>query len=310
MSGTRTIHRRVGVVDTSGCICADVECVGCRYNLRTISIDARCPECDEAVKSTIADWLGFAHPQWVGTLVSGTNWIAASIPVWLGVIVVTGLAARFVDWTDPAHPARLTDLIGLLVVFVGPWKLTAADQDRLVPEKPLSARRVARIGITSTFVLLLMQLWLFPFLQVAITYYWNVILSTVASAVQWLGFALLCVYARALAMRVPNISLMKQTRVLIWITVLALALVITVKAVDETTWWLRTSTTPLTAPLVVAAQQKQLRRISNYISTPAHMCLWLSLGAALLLNLRYRRSFIEARDRALKELSGEEGVGA
>src|SRR5882757_5920956 len=56
----------------------DCPCVGCRYNLRTSPLDARCPECAKPVLETPrghAQRLAGADRRWLRAITSGILWL-------------------------------------------------------------------------------------------------------------------------------------------------------------------------------------------------------------------------------------------
>src|SRR5688572_1470165 len=76
-------------VDPAGVVVADLSCRRCQYNLRTLSIGGRCPECGLAVGfSAQGDLLRFSDPNWVMTLRRGVLGILWGVAVLiLGVIL-------------------------------------------------------------------------------------------------------------------------------------------------------------------------------------------------------------------------------
>jgi hypothetical protein len=64
----------------------DCPCIGCRYNLRTSPLDARCPECAKPVLETLrghADRLAGADRRWLRAITNGIIWLilAYIVPV-------------------------------------------------------------------------------------------------------------------------------------------------------------------------------------------------------------------------------------
>ena len=70
---------------TPAFIDADVACFFCGYNLRSLGLDAICPECGRAIQESLRHgWLGYADPMWLRRLRTGIT-----IPLWmiLGTVV-------------------------------------------------------------------------------------------------------------------------------------------------------------------------------------------------------------------------------
>lgn len=81
--------------DAQGCIDEDVPCRRCGYNLRSLVLDGRCPECGTAVgRSLHGDLLRFSDPAWVQSLASGMNWILAGMIIGFIVGAVAGGLVR------------------------------------------------------------------------------------------------------------------------------------------------------------------------------------------------------------------------
>jgi predicted RNA-binding Zn-ribbon protein involved in translation (DUF1610 family) len=55
--GTRTPPTPTTILDATGHIAVDLPCARCRYNLRTLAVDGKCPECGHPVTETTAGYL-------------------------------------------------------------------------------------------------------------------------------------------------------------------------------------------------------------------------------------------------------------
>jgi hypothetical protein len=106
------------VVETSvGRIDYDLKCHGCGYNLRTMALDGRCPECNEAVAVTLEVLdLGRA-PEWLGRIRAGLAlYPVAGVAVFAGVLLQTLLAALGIGFWREDMPLPLY-LAGRIVTF-------------------------------------------------------------------------------------------------------------------------------------------------------------------------------------------------
>ncbi|HYE20153.1 MAG TPA: hypothetical protein VEA69_17025, partial [Tepidisphaeraceae bacterium] len=54
----------------------DLACVGCGYNLRTMPVTGRCPECARAVADSVPRGVTPWHDRSLGTLVTTGAWLA------------------------------------------------------------------------------------------------------------------------------------------------------------------------------------------------------------------------------------------
>ncbi len=80
-------------------IATDLPCLKCGYNLRTLPLAGRCPECGVPVERTMrGDLLRFSDPKWVAGLSGGVQcWLAALLVFLLGIslaAITIGLGAR------------------------------------------------------------------------------------------------------------------------------------------------------------------------------------------------------------------------
>ena len=84
-------------------VTADVACIKCEYNLRTLKLDGVCPECGRSVRDSLrpeALWL--ADPSWLGRLRAGFALMAWGM---VGVCILAPLVSVVVasQWWHPMH---------------------------------------------------------------------------------------------------------------------------------------------------------------------------------------------------------------
>jgi energy-converting hydrogenase Eha subunit E len=97
-------------LDADGRVGEDVPCVHCRYNLRTLRGDARCPECGQAVLDTLNATTGpVALRQWVQTVAQSLDAVG-----WSLICLAVTVAAAAVGF---AAPLRDGPLLGLALVL-------------------------------------------------------------------------------------------------------------------------------------------------------------------------------------------------
>lgn len=135
-------------IDPSGVVVADLPCRKCAYNLRTLSINGRCPECGTAVGySAQGDLLRFSDPTWVMSLHRGVLMILLGIGVIiLGVILA--IAIGFVGGpTVSAVLAALAGVGGYVLILIGTWQLTAPDPSGLGEDRYGTSRKLIRVTL-------------------------------------------------------------------------------------------------------------------------------------------------------------------
>ena len=139
---------------------ADVPCVKCDYNLRGLSADGRCPECGEAVVSSLRpDRLMFADRTWLTRIARGLTMIyiaVPAVPFLVLLVAVTGtLLAAFVlgpvlsFWSDVGTSMIVGMLVGLLAglstLVLGVFYSTAAEPQQSRGQLRRRTRWVVRI---------------------------------------------------------------------------------------------------------------------------------------------------------------------
>src|SRR5688572_14687462 len=133
-------------LDAAGNVVVDLPCRKCAYNLRTLSINGRCPECGTAVGfSAQGDLLRFSDPGWVMTLHRGVVLILAGI----AVIILGVLLAVLIGFTGAvtvtAVVAGAAGLVGYVLILIGTWLLTAPDPSGLGEDRYGTSRKLIRI---------------------------------------------------------------------------------------------------------------------------------------------------------------------
>src|SRR5687767_9833717 len=134
-------------LDAAGNVVVDLPCRKCAYNLRTLSINGRCPECGTAVGfSAQGDLLRFSDPGWVMTLHRGVVLILVGIAVAiLGVVVAAAVSAA-----SPGIGRVLATVIQLgsaVLMVVGSWMLTEPDPSGLGEDRYGASRKIIRITL-------------------------------------------------------------------------------------------------------------------------------------------------------------------
>ena len=129
-------------------------CRHCGYDLRTIDIEDRCPECGTAVADSLASaHLAGAEPSWLKQV-----YIGQRVVVLGAVLLLIGVPATIIidTWLDDfldVNPtvrvllASIPTLFFLAFLFVGSLRLTTRDPRLGDRESPLAARRVALLSV-------------------------------------------------------------------------------------------------------------------------------------------------------------------
>jgi hypothetical protein len=137
-------------VNEQGVVVADLLCRRCQYNLRTLPVAGRCPECGLSVGfSAQGDLLRFSDPAWVMTLRRGVLCILWGILVIvLGVVgsaVIASIEGEERDVSGVA--AAVAGLLAYVLHVVGGWLLTTPDPTGLGEDRYGTARKLIRVTL-------------------------------------------------------------------------------------------------------------------------------------------------------------------
>ncbi len=219
-------------LDQDGRLAEDVACRHCGYNLRGLALDGQCPECEMAIEKTLhAFLLRFCDPVWLKRLRSGLTLLIAMIFAGLAVGFIFGLSFLLLiggtgETSLPLVSAFVLLLAGIWCMqLIAYWRITSPEPTPLHEENPLSARKIARVGlIISTASGLLgfaldRDMYSMATMDVADApvqagFAWTLYL--LSTGLGLIGLFALCVYARSIALRFPADKLAKSTRLVMW----------------------------------------------------------------------------------------------
>ena len=114
-------------IPASPVVLADLPCRKCSYNLRTLSIESRCPECGTPVSDSLhSDRLRDGDPRWLKTIRDGVFCLWITYLLYLFWIATDGLLHV------PLHERRWVFLLGgRLLQLAGIWMATTPDPRRI-----------------------------------------------------------------------------------------------------------------------------------------------------------------------------------
>lgn len=197
-------------LDANGRIDEDVSCRKCGYNLRGLLPETVCPECATVVgRSLRGDYLRFADPAWVAQLFSGLNWIMYGVA--LGFLVGAAAGVLIAALKLPLLVITAIQVVFGIVGLVGYWKFSMPDPSGLGESDGLNARKLLRItqiaGLAALPVSVFSEL-LDPILQVMV--------GVLAGIIGIVGFFAIFIYARRIALRIPDEKIANSCRTLMW----------------------------------------------------------------------------------------------
>jgi hypothetical protein len=207
-------------LDQQGRLDEDISCRKCGYNLHSLLLSAQCPECGTAVgRSLQGDFLRFADPQWVEMLASGMTWIliatAAGTLGILASLVAASISATGYQSTWFFVASCCIEVIG----FIGYWKLSTSDPGKPEDGAKLTARKLVRITQPISLVRTVLARL---FRQSPLVL--SALVGAVGTAMGIVETVAAFTYVRRLALRIPDVKLARQCRIIMWGTVLSLGL--------------------------------------------------------------------------------------
>ncbi len=199
----------------------DLPCLNCRYNLRTLSEDAICPECQSPVQWAIhGDMPVSASPSWIRRLLLGTLLVGCS-ELALSPIMPTLGIRKPADWLSPS--IQVIAITG----FVGAWLLSTNQRD---PKAPRHGQiyRVALRGATVAMACLSVMPteWFAPLYPPNYPPEFISRQNLFAQVLTlWLVFSLCVVYLRRISARIPALELQIPTWCLLGVMLVQIWLV-------------------------------------------------------------------------------------
>lgn len=205
-----SIPTSVVPLDAAGRINVDLPCKRCGYNLRTMMPDGRCPECATAVGQAMhGDYLKFADPAWVQKLASGINWIIAGTII--GIVAGAGIGFILgAGGTRPEVISLLTSPLGLIALY-GYWRVTTPDPSGLGEKGRANARQVARVAVVANYAINPVIIFAVGTIQPS-----GMLIAPATSLIALIATIALYIFARQLAIRVPDPALAKGLRINMW----------------------------------------------------------------------------------------------
>lgn len=208
-------------------------CFTCGYALDGLPVSGQCPECGAPVANSLRGvLLQFAAPEYIGTVLTGFQWVLWGILASIVVNVVSMMSGILVTLLGTPLATNMpflfihsgiTTAIGAFVL-IGYLKLTEPDPQFAGTEKPDSARNIVRITSSvqiATAVIGIGQLMYNGAAQPAqymsipgAIFVLSALVHTAAWAVQY--FAMMK-YTAWLGRRVPDAYVVSRTKTYMWL---------------------------------------------------------------------------------------------
>ncbi len=187
----------------------DLDCRVCGYNLRGLSPQGHCPECEMPVAHALhGDWLRYSDPRWVATIARGYWMLSAAVAV--GLLAIIFAAASRESLNLPWLFLAIALSVGV-IALIGVWLATVREPAAAEHERWFSDRRLLRgltiigIALQAGSGFLAMR---FPQGGLSI--------RMLAAAVMIFGVLLAFRHSIGLAQRIPDYGLVAETRAVMW----------------------------------------------------------------------------------------------
>lgn len=192
---------------------ADLACRHCGFNLRGLATDRTCPECGTPVANSLReDWLRYSDPAWIRQVAQGARVLAWTIIAG----IVLGMVAGGIKSADEKLGVLIelaTNAAVSLVQVWAVWLATTPEPAKEI-EPQVTARALARWGTLGSAVANLVSMVLA--LGSTGMSQANAAFAVVAGVMGLAGFFGTFVYARSLALRMPDPVLASQTKTVMW----------------------------------------------------------------------------------------------
>ena len=213
----------------------DLPCISCGYNLRSLPMSGRCPECNSPIEEALHHgWLMFADPQWLARLRSGVTLILWSLLA--AVICYFALVIGMVVFFLPSGQPKDLQFLQwpMLAVGLGLWTAWLVSVVRLTtPEPGGTAGEGPRRGMLAKWIVafsaapilsvlisaLSFNAMLMPLPKLLFSDPWFIsrfVVSNAANLAGMAGFFLLLIQMRRIARRHTAKGLGKLMTTLIW----------------------------------------------------------------------------------------------
>jgi len=186
-------------------VSVDTPCKKCQYNLRSLSVEGRCPECGTPVGLSIkGDLLRYSVPTWLRTLRRGVICIIAGLAVGTGALVLVSVL-RYRGW-----PVSLVWLASWVISYLGSWFLTMPDPGGLGEDQYGTSRKIIRITLLFGVFSHLANYAERAAAALPGAYTVIQVFNAVSMIVSVVGQIAMLNYLRKLALRIPDESIAKR----------------------------------------------------------------------------------------------------
>jgi hypothetical protein len=303
------------VLDESGRVRFDLPCRGCGYNVRTLELAARCPECNTPVSlSCQGDLLRYSEPGYVARLARGAYWVRQSTwlaiagfivgPVTLSVLAVSRGGA---SWVPSVVVALLLLVVAAVLAMTGMWWITSREPSGSEVKRCERARMMVRYWMGAVSLAAVLRICLESLAPLLLGRAGPYLRLALATTVAGLAVAYMR-YVAELAQRIPDCEMMKKARDIARGALLAFGVVLGLRAIEVVLSLPPTTpgvlSPPATGPGAPSSRVGEilyvLRGLGSCAEMVASLALFVLSISAIRLQWRVCRSLREQAELAQK----------
>ena len=203
--------KKIAIVD--GIVSQDFPCRKCAYNLRGLSSNGTCPECNAPVEISISgDLLRYSDPNYLESLRRGIHLIFAGI---VATIVVVILRAVLMRTPQAGLLGSLLQLAASIIGVIGSWMLTNPDPSGIGESRYGKIRQTIRVCLMVGLGEDLIQAALSSAMMPRAAIPGLQVISVLVSIANLVGQLALLEYLSRLAARIPNEEMTAQAKTLL-----------------------------------------------------------------------------------------------
>ncbi|MCH8822373.1 MAG: hypothetical protein IH984_02580 [Planctomycetes bacterium] len=209
--------------DADGRLDEDVVCRSCEYNLRSLTLQDKCPECDTPIKLSLqTSLLRFSDLAWIKRVRSGITFMIVYVSIYILYFASWDLYSILGGTVFQRTPAvRIVFSIVILVLqIIAILRITKLEPGWQKTNSKVTARKLARICLLLAAVIGTFSsnpqwfIYFIPYITLILALsMWVGLFSTLAL---FIGKFALFYYGRSIAQRFPSEKLAKTTYLVMW----------------------------------------------------------------------------------------------
>jgi len=209
--------------DEAGRLDEDVVCRSCEYNLRSLTLQDNCPECDTPIKLSLqTSLLRFSDLAWIKRVRSGITFMIAYVSIYILYFVSWDLYS-ILGGTVLQRTTAVDTIFSIVIMvlqIIAILHITKLEPGLQKTNSKVSARKLTRIFLLIAAVIGTIMsspqwfIYFIPYITLILSLsIWVGILSALAL---FIGKFALFYYGRSIALRFPSEKLAKTTYLVMW----------------------------------------------------------------------------------------------